>query len=71
MYSIKPTRNKTCVGLKIFTLKRPSSDIRLKYLSVEGKKGKFRPTTGHECQKGEYSCSSTLSLTSALGEVGG
>jgi hypothetical protein len=35
------------------------------------KKGKFRPTTDLEGTDGEYRCSSTLVLTSALDEVSG
>jgi hypothetical protein len=34
-------------------------------------KGKFHPRTGHEDRQGEYMYSSALSLTSALGVVGG
>ena len=34
---------------------------------VKGKgKGKVHPTTGHEGPNGEYRCTSTISLTSAL-----
>ena len=39
---------------------------------VKGKgKGKVHPIAGHEGPEGEYRYSSTLSLTSALDEMGG
>jgi hypothetical protein len=34
-------------------------------------KSKVRPRRGHECPEGQYVYSSTISLTSALGGVGG
>jgi hypothetical protein len=47
------------------------SDVPSNTGKVAVVKGKGHPRTGHESPEGEYRCSSTLSLTSALDVVGG
>jgi hypothetical protein len=51
---------------------RPLELCRKSYtVFIDQGKGTFHPRTGHEASDGEYRYSSTLSLISALDEVGG
>ena len=55
------------IGAKLVSVEHKT--ILLHTLLIKGK-GKVHPKTGHEGQEGEWRCSCTLSLTSALDGVG-